>query len=78
MSLSRDRQLAAQGLPESTNPVTDDIADEEVSLFDLHMPGILTVGEVEALDLDHWLLFVRGSFVHMIVSPYLSGLGLQC
>lgn len=32
------------------------------------MPGVLTVEEVEALDLDHWLLLVHGSFVHMIVS----------
>lgn len=31
------------------------------------MPGVLTAEEVEALDLDHWLLLVRGSFVHMVV-----------
>lgn len=36
------------------------------------MPGVLTVEEVEALDLDHWLLLVHGSFVHMIVSDLSS------
>lgn len=39
-----------------------------MSLFDIHMPGILTLEQVRALDLDHWLLLVHGSFVHMIVS----------
>ncbi|RJE17590.1 hypothetical protein PHISCL_10073 [Aspergillus sclerotialis] len=66
VSLSRDRRLAAEGVPESTDPVSDNFNDEEVSLFDLHMPGVLTVEEVEALDLDHWLLLVHGSFVHMM------------
>lgn len=32
------------------------------------MPGVLTLKEVEALDLDHWLLLYHGTFVHMIVS----------
>lgn len=45
-----------------------------MSLFDIHMPGVLTVEEVLALDLDHWLLLVHGSFLEMIVSnhPILS------
>ena len=69
MSLSRDRRIAAQ---EPVTPFPDpDIDDVEASLFDLHMPGVLTVEEVEALDLDHWLLLFRGSLVHMIVSVFI-------
>lgn len=72
VSLSRDRKLAAEGTPTAAEePAIDaEVNDEEVSLFDLHMPGVLTVEEVEALDLDHWLLLVHGSFVHMIVSDH--------
>ncbi|KAE8147746.1 Arginyl-tRNA-protein transferase [Aspergillus avenaceus] len=70
VSLSRDRRLAAQDTPHSAvDDVADadaEINDEEVSLFDLHMPGVMTLEEVKALDLDHWLLLVHGSFVHMI------------
>ncbi|KAA8644182.1 arginyltransferase [Aspergillus tanneri] len=70
VSLSRDRKLAHLDAPESAgnNPVDADaeINDEEVSLFDLHMPGVLTLEQVKALDLDHWLLVVQGTFVHMI------------
>lgn len=32
------------------------------------MPGALTAAQVEALDLDHWLLFFRKNLVHMEVS----------
>lgn len=35
--------------------------------FDIGMPGALTVAQVEALDLDHWLLFFRKNLVHMEV-----------
>lgn len=71
--MSRDRRLAtssdASTNEQSTDPEADaEINDEEVSLFDLHMPGVLTLPEVKALDLDHWLLLVHGSFVEMIVS----------
>ncbi|KAE8348284.1 arginine-tRNA-protein transferase [Aspergillus coremiiformis] len=70
VSLSRDRRLAAQDTPETAeSDVTeadDEINDEEVSLFDLHMPGVMSLEEVKALDLDHWLLLVHGNFVHMI------------
>ncbi|KAB8235495.1 arginine-tRNA-protein transferase [Aspergillus alliaceus] len=70
VSLSHDRRLAAQDTPEpAENDATEadaEINDEEVSLFDLHMPGVLSLEEVKALDLDHWLLLVHGSFVHMI------------
>lgn len=49
--------------------------DADVSLFDVGMPGALTVAQVEALDLDHWLLFFRKNFVHMEVSfPFSSQL----
>lgn len=73
VSLSRDsRSRGGQDVPSppDTDPDADadeEINDEDASLFDLHMPGVLTAEEVEALDLDHWLLLVRGSFVHMIV-----------
>lgn len=75
VSLSRDRTLAAQGISESGNVVDDNLNDEEVSLFDLHMPGVLTVEEVEAL-LDHWVLLVRGAFVHMAVGSIISPSGI--
>lgn len=39
-----------------------------MSLFDLHMPGALTVEQVEELDLDHWLLFFQKTFFSMNVS----------
>ena len=63
VSLSRDRK----GLPERS-PLPDDMDDEEMSLFDIHMPGVLTLEQIETLvDLDHWLLLVHGTFVHMNV-----------
>ncbi|PYI35327.1 Arginyl-tRNA-protein transferase [Aspergillus indologenus CBS 114.80] len=70
VSLSRDRQAAtttttAEKISES-DTADAEINDEDMSLFDLHMPGVLTLDEVKALDLDHWLLLVHGSFVHMI------------
>ena len=85
VSLSRDRCRPAEGTSESTGTEADaEINDDEVSLFDLHMPGVLSLKEVKALDLDHWLLLVHGSFVHMNVSTFLSewissvGLILTC
>ncbi|QQK42687.1 Arginine-tRNA-protein transferase, C-terminal [Penicillium digitatum] len=60
VSLSRDRGFSPAPLvPEN------DVDLEEVSLFDIGMPGVLTVPQVEALDLDHWLLFFNNNFVHM-------------
>lgn len=75
VSLSREqREAESSKESESENEagaeVNDEVNDEEVSLFDLHMPGVLTVEETKALDLDHWLLLVHGSFVHMIVCPF--------
>lgn len=88
VSLSRDKRRAAStsistesidqnendtAPPEIPNTVSkSDLKDEEMSLFDIHMPGILTLQQVQALDLDHWLLLVHGTFVHMIVSSLLS------
>ena len=67
VSLSHDRH-AAQNTTTHSDPADAEINDEEVSLFDLHMPGVLTLEQVKALDLDHWLLLVHGTFVHMNVS----------
>lgn len=61
-------EAEASNSPAKEEEANTEINDEEVSLFDLHVPGVLTVDEVKALDLDHWLLLVRGTFVHMIVS----------
>ncbi|KAL4870114.1 hypothetical protein BDV12DRAFT_184716 [Aspergillus spectabilis] len=73
VSLSRDRQLAGSTTTEpNPSPKKEleeadvEINDEQVSLFALHMPGVLTLGEVKCLDLGSWPLLVHGSFVHMI------------
>ena len=79
VSLSRDRRIVAEGTPASAGTEADaEINDDEVSLFDLRMPGVLSLEEVKALDLDHWLLLVHGSFVHMIVSTSLSEFFTHC
>ncbi|KAL1880960.1 Arginyl-tRNA--protein transferase 1 [Paecilomyces lecythidis] len=73
VSLSRDRKLASQKkssqdastAAEASQGKETEENDEEMSLFDLHMPGVLTVEEVQALDLDHWFLLVHGSFLEM-------------
>ncbi|GLB04189.1 arginyl-tRNA--protein transferase 1 [Aspergillus tubingensis] len=71
VSLSRDRQNTTTTTTGDNNAATQEEADaevndEEVSLFDLNMPGNMTLDEIKALDLDHWLLLVHGTFVHMI------------
>lgn len=67
VSLSRDRASEEENPP--GNPkLDDDVNEEELSLFDIHMPGVLTLDEVRALDLGHWLLLYHGTFVHMNVS----------
>jgi arginine-tRNA-protein transferase len=44
------------------------INEEELSLFDIHMPGVMTAEEVESqIDLDHWLLLVEGTLIQMEV-----------
>ncbi|EFQ99259.1 arginyl-tRNA-protein transferase 1 [Nannizzia gypsea CBS 118893] len=46
----------------------EDIPDEDaLSLFDLHMPGVLTVEQLKStIDLDHWHLLIRNMLVEMI------------
>jgi arginine-tRNA-protein transferase len=72
VSLSRDRATTATSGTEANaadNAEAEaEINDEEVSLFALHMPGVLTVDEVKKLDLGSWPLLIHGSFVHMSVS----------
>ncbi|KAL3474963.1 arginine-tRNA-protein transferase [Aspergillus californicus] len=72
VSLSRDRQLAESKTETGSSTTAEaeiepatEINDTEVSLFDLHMPGVLTVNEVETLNLESWALLVHGSFLHM-------------
>jgi arginyl-tRNA---protein transferase len=51
---------------DSENDSADETEIPEGSLFDYHVPGILTKEEVEEkLDLDHWKLVVRNMFVDM-------------
>ncbi|KAK2806571.1 Arginyl-tRNA--protein transferase 1 [Onygenales sp. PD_10] len=47
---------------------TDPLAnEEEMSLFDVHMPGVMTLKELEEqVDLDHWQLLAHGVLVEMI------------
>lgn len=64
VSLSHDRANPSSSEEEETVPELAN--EEELSLFDIHMPGVLTADQVlSQLDLDHWLLLVHGSFVHM-------------
>lgn len=65
--------------PKSTDEVPDMDVDQdnssdsdteirEGSLFDKRMPGVLSLEEVESLDLNHWKLRVRDTFVDLEVS----------
>ncbi|KAL4795210.1 arginine-tRNA-protein transferase [Aspergillus venezuelensis] len=71
VSLSRDRKLAESGAEprteakEAEETADAEMNDEEVSLFALNMPGVLTVEEIKRLDLGSWALLVHGTFVHM-------------
>ncbi|KAJ5317080.1 hypothetical protein N7508_001588 [Penicillium antarcticum] len=59
VSMSRDRA----GIPA---PAAEPFEDEEqMTLFDVHMPGVMTAPEVEAMDLGKWLLVVKQHYVHM-------------
>jgi arginine-tRNA-protein transferase len=65
VSLSRDRQRSLLAAPKDENAT--EINEEDMSLFDIHMPGVMTVEEVESqIDLDYWLLVVEGTLIHMI------------
>jgi arginyl-tRNA---protein transferase len=51
---------------DSDNDSADETEIPEGSLFDYHVPGILTKEEVEQkIDLDHWKLLVRRMFIDM-------------
>lgn len=68
VSLSRDR---SSGEVEESNPtptLDSDTNEEELSLFAIKMPGVLTLDEVKALNLDNWHLLYHGTFVQMSVS----------
>ena len=78
VSLSRDRRRSLLATPEGQNPAIDalqktvnatsEMSEEDMSLFDIYMPGVMTLEEVESqIDLNYWLLVVRGTLVHMIV-----------
>lgn len=85
VSLSRDRALEAtrqaggdvesqSSAKENETSNADPLVDEqELSLFDIHMPGVLTLQQVEEqVDLDHWKLLAHGVLVEMTVSSPLS------
>ncbi|QSS66179.1 arginine-tRNA-protein transferase [Histoplasma capsulatum] len=43
------------------------IGEEDMSLFDVHMPGVLTLQQLEEqVDLDHWKLLAHGVLVDMV------------
>lgn len=64
VSLSHDRANPSE--EEEEEPVPELANEEQLSLFDIRMPGVLTADQVlSQLDLDHWLLLVHGNFVHM-------------
>lgn len=75
VSLSRDRRIEAAksaGVKPVESPIEDDdlyMPDEEqMSLFDVHMPGVLTLEELKSqIDLDHWRLLARGELVELCV-----------
>ncbi|OJD20243.1 hypothetical protein ACJ73_08422, partial [Blastomyces percursus] len=78
VSLSHDRALDGTSQPggnieaqpsskaiEPSN-VEPHVNEEDMSLFDVHMPGVLTLQEVqEQVDLDHWKLLAHGALVDM-------------
>jgi len=43
----------------------EDAEIPEGSMFDYHIPGVLTKDEVKSLDLDHWRLVVRNNLVEL-------------
>ncbi|EEA26558.1 hypothetical protein EYB25_003790 [Talaromyces marneffei] len=72
VSLSRDRarKLASsesnQNEEDNEDELPELVNEEALSLFSIGMPGVLTAEEVlSQMDLDHWLLLVHGTFVHM-------------
>lgn len=67
VSMSRDRSFTAEDSSPKEESI-DHANEEALSLFDIHMPGVLTLDEVDALNLGNWNLLYHGSFVHFNVS----------
>jgi arginine-tRNA-protein transferase len=67
--MSKDRVTPPGAPAPKIEPIED---EEQISFFDLHMPGVMTAPEVEAMDLGKWLLVVKQHFVHMEVRIFLS------
>ncbi|KAJ5089767.1 hypothetical protein N7532_008451 [Penicillium argentinense] len=65
VSLSRDRFSANTDDSSSSVGLEKDVDEARLSLFDLNMPGNLSLEEVEALDLGNWHLLYHGAFVQM-------------
>lgn len=68
VSLSRDRSSSGTEESKSTPSTGSDANEEELSLFTLNMPGVLTLEETKALKLENWYLLYHGTFVQMSVS----------
>lgn len=67
VSLSRDRSSGTEN-PTPTSSTDPEASEEELSLFALNMPGVLTLEETKALKLENWYLLYHGTFVQMSVS----------
>lgn len=62
--------MSRERAPQDAKPfpeIAPDVDETELSLFEINMPGVLTLEEVKALDLNHWHLLYHGSFVQMEV-----------
>lgn len=66
LSCDRARQLSSSETNEAEEELPELVNEEALSLFSIGMPGVMTADEVlDQIDLDHWLLLVHGTFVHM-------------
>ncbi|KAJ5928420.1 Arginyl-tRNA-protein transferase [Penicillium verhagenii] len=65
VSLSRDRSTDTIDDAKSTPSTDPDVSEEDLSLFALNMPGVLTLAETKALKLENWYLLYHGTFVQM-------------
>ncbi|KAJ5899315.1 arginine-tRNA-protein transferase [Penicillium taxi] len=64
VSLSKDR--SSTNIEKSTpDSAIDPAKEKNLSLFTIKMPGVLTMDEVTALNLDTWHLLFHGTFVEM-------------
>ncbi|KAJ5256579.1 arginine-tRNA-protein transferase [Penicillium angulare] len=65
VSLSQDRASREGEDSKPTSALDPDVNEEELSLFDINMPGVLTRDEVKDLRLSQWYLLYHGTFVQM-------------